>query len=158
MGIRTEGADDLDRIAHALKEAGDKELQKAVSGAFREVARPLGQDVIEEASEEFPHAGGFADYLRSKGKVLVSSSLRGRVASVQVIFRNKGVQFGALNKGRLRHPVFARSSQTSRQWTWTTQNVHPGAFDRAFEKRASRAQEVALEAAQGVLDDIARKA
>lgn len=158
MGFRTDGADDLDRIAAALKQAADGDLQKAVSGAIREIARPLGSEVLEEAVDEFPHGGGFAAYLASKGKVLVSNSLRGRIASVEVIFRNKGVQFAALEKGRFRHPVWARSSETRRQWTWVDQNVHPGAFSRAFEKRAERAREVALEAAQGVLDDIARKA
>lgn len=158
MGLRTEGADDFDRIARALKEAADKDLQKAVSGALRDVAKPLGVEVLEEAADEFPHAGGFAAYLANKGKVLVSNNLRGRVAATEVIFRNKGVQFGSLNKGHLRHPVWARSTETRREWTWVDQNVPSGAFTRAFEKRASRAREAALEAAQGVLDQVARKA
>lgn len=158
MGFRTEGADDLDRVARALKDAADKDLQKRVSAAMREVARPIGRQVLEEGARALPSRGGFASYVEEKGRVLVSNSLRGRVASVEVILRNKGVQFKAIDAGRLRHPVFARGTQARNDWPWVTQAIRPGAFSRPFEEKAATARGEIIEAAQGVLDQVARKA
>lgn len=153
--IRTEGADDLDRLAAALREAADKNLQRRMSKAMRDVARPIGLAVLHDGAEEMPHAGGFSNYLTNKGRVGVSTALRGKVASVSVLLRNRGVQFKAMDAGILRHPVFADHDLTRKQWTWVAQSVAPGAFSRAFERRAETARAAVLAAGQQVLNDAA---
>lgn len=155
--IRTEGADDLQRLADALKEAADKDLQKQVSAAIRGEAKPLGQRVLRRGAEQMPHRGGLAERVAALGRVGVSNSLRGRVASVQVLLRNKGVDLKAMDAGFVRHPVFARSTQTRKEWTWRRQDVPAGAFTKAFEAGAAEVRDAALRGAQAALDDVARK-
>ncbi len=155
--IRTAGSDDLDKIAKALKEAGDKDLQKQVSAAMRKVAKPIGEQTLREGAEGLPHRGGLADYVASKGRIGVSNSLRGRSASVTIALRNKGVRFAAMNRGILRHPVYGRPGLTRKQWTWAQQAIKPGLFSDAFEKQADTARKAVNKAAQDVLDDVARK-
>lgn len=149
--IRTDGADDLDRIAAALRQAADRELQKKVSGAMRGPARVLGRVVLDEGSQEMPSRGGLAARIRELGRVGVSNSLRGRVASVNVILKNKGVNLKALDVGVLRHPVFG-----NRGW-WVQQQVPGGAFSRAFDREAGSVRDEVTKAAQDVLTDVARK-
>jgi hypothetical protein len=153
--FRIQGTEDLQRIGTALKEAGDKDLQKAVSGAIRSEAKPFGERVLRRGAGEMPARGGFRARVLGQGRVGVSASLRGRLASVSVILRNKGVDLKALDAGILRHPVFARQGMSR---TWVRQSVPQGAFSRAFDLESAPVREKALDAAQGVLDDVARKA
>lgn len=155
MVVRVEGTDDLQRIADALKEAGDKDLQKSIAAALRSEAKPLGERVLRRGAESMPHRGGLAERVAGLGRVGVSSALRGRVASVSVILRNKGVDLKSLDAGILRHLVFA---QSGRPRTWVRQTVPAGAFRQAFEDEAREVQAKAVKAAQGVLDDVGRKA
>lgn len=176
-GIRLEGVEQLQKIADALKEAGDKDLQKQVSAALRGEAKPLGARVLARGAEEMPHRGGLAARVADIGRVGVSSALRGRVASVQVILRNKGVDLKSMDAGIVRHPVFLRNrtdllrrktvrgkgghilgGEDRKDWTWVRQSVPAGAFRRAFEAESAEVQQAALKAAQAVLDDVARKA
>lgn len=150
MAIRTEGADDLQRLAEALKAAGDKDLQKQVSKSIREEAKPLGQRVLRRGAEDLPQRGGLADRVQALGRVGVSSSLRGRVASVQVLLRNKGADLKSMDAGIVRHRVFGSDR-------WVAQSIRAGAFSRAFDTEAGEARKAALKGAQKALDDAARK-
>lgn len=158
MTLRIEGTDDLQKVADALKEAGDKDLQKRISGALRSEAKPLGLRVLRRGAEEMPHRGGLSARVAGEGRVGVSSALRGRVASVSVILRNKGVDLKSMDAGILRHPVFGRADRSRKEWAWTRQSVPAGAFRRAFDAEAAEVQKAAVKAAQDVLDDVARKA
>ena len=149
-GVRTTGADDLDRIAAALKQAADTDLNKQVSAAMRKVARPLGAKVIEEGSQDMPQRGGLAARIRELGRVGVSNSLRGRVTSVNVILKHRGVNLRSLDAGVLRHPVFGNRG------VWVQQQVPGGAFSRAFEREAPKVRGEVTRAAQDVLEDVAK--
>jgi len=59
----------------------------------------------------------------------------------------KTSDLNAINRGRLRHPVYARPG---RKAGWVNQLVEPGTYDKAIEKHA----ETALDDIQRVLDDI----
>lgn len=155
--VRLQATDDLQKLADALKEAADTDLQKQVSAAMRAVAKPLGQRVLAKGSAELPRRGGLADYVAAKGRIGVSNSLRGKTASVTLALRNKGVRFAAMDRGKLRHPVFGRPGFTRKEWTWTQQAIRPGAFSRQFEAEADEVAAEVNKAAQQVLDNVARK-
>jgi hypothetical protein len=151
MVSRIEGLEDLQRVADALKEAGDKDLQNKVSAALRNQAKPLGLLVLRTGAAEMPHRGGLSGRVSGMGRVGVSSALKGRVSAVSVILRNKGVDLKSMDAGVLRHPVFGNRS------AWVRQSVPSGAFSRAFDAEALVVQRAATKAAQDVLDDVARK-
>lgn len=151
-GLRLEGTDELQKVADALKEAGDKDLQKQISAALREEAKPLGLRVLRAGAAPMPHRGGFAQRVEGMGRVGVSSSLRGRTASVTVALRNKGADLKSLDAGILRHKVFGNAD------VWVRQSVPAGSFRRAWESEAAAVRERAVKAAQGVLDEVGKKA
>lgn len=153
--IRTEGADDLQRLANALKASGDKDLRARVGKAIRDEAKPLGKRVVDRGSEEMPQRGGLADRLRDQGKVGVALSLRGKVAAVRLTLRNPGADLYQINRGILRHPVFARKGRDKR--VWVAQPVPALAFKRAFDDQVEPARKVAIKAVESALDEIARK-
>lgn len=151
--IRTEGTDDLQKIADELREAGDKKLARKVGAAIRKAAKPAGQTALRAGAYDMPGRGG----LRSKlleSKIGVSAWLRSQRALVEVKLRNP-VDLRALDRGILRHPVFADPEKTRKQWTWVRQEVREGAFSGPFERQADKVRGEALEAAQDVLDEVA---
>lgn len=153
-GIRVEGADDLERVARAFRE-GDKDLQRKVSAAMRNAAKPLGEVVVRAGASVMPHRGGFAARVAAT-RVGVTNSLRGKSATVTIRARSlEGYDLAGLDRGLLRHPVFARAGARR---VWASQPVPAGAFSAAFRLRAPQVQRDVLNAADGVLDTIARKA
>lgn len=152
MTLRIEGTDDLQRIADALKEAGEKELSNRVIKDMRNAAKPIGVRVLQRGAEEMPHTGGLSARIAALGSVGVNSALKGRVATVSVVLRTKGAALPKLNQGNLRHPVFGNRE------VWVGQPVPPGAWTRAFKAEQAEATAAVLKAAQGVLDDVGRKA
>lgn len=151
MAIRTEGADDFDQIARALREA-DKDLKRKTTAAMRKAAKPAGLRTIEKASEAMPRRGGFADYLQAQGRVGFGTSLRDSGSSLSMLLRHKGVDLRRLERGILRHPVFGNRD------VWATTKVPAGEFGKAFEQEVPPIRQAVLDAAQDVLDDVARKA
>lgn len=151
MTFGTEGAEQLRRVASALKDAGDTGLMRAVGAAQRDEAKPLGLRVLRRGAREMPKRGGLAARVGASSAG-VTSTVSGRVASSTVALRNTGVDLKSLDAGTLRHKVFGNPE------VWVRQSVPPGAFRRAFDAEAADVSRKALKAAQGVLDDVARKA
>ncbi|HJR90329.1 MAG TPA: hypothetical protein VJ782_09260 [Aeromicrobium sp.] len=146
-------SDDLQRISRALKEAGDKGLQKRVSAAMRQEAKPLGERVLRAGAGKMPRRGGLSSRISSRGKVLISNSLGGKSASVTLRLKTSdGYDLRGLDRGQLRHPVYGHRK------TWVRQSVPANAFTEAFEAEAPRFRQSILKAAQDTLNDVARKA
>lgn len=106
-----EGVDtsDYQRMATALRRAGDKELWAATRRTLSAAAQPAGLEAIREGSGAMPSRGGLRARLESGGRVTVRMRLDGAVAALQT---KDGVQLGALDGGDLRHPVFAGVSMS----------------------------------------------
>lgn len=151
MAIRTKGADDLNQLGAALKEAGDRDLTKQLRKEFREIGRPIGRKVLIKGAEEMPQRNGFAARVVEQGRVGIGASLGGRITSVRIILKNKGVDLRRVDRGILRHPVWGNREN------WVAQQVPEGAFTRAFNSEAKEARKAALTAAQATLKTVSRK-
>lgn len=149
VSLRTQGADDLDKIAARLREAGDRKLKNNVAASIRKAAKPMGSDILREAAEDMPQRGGFAARLAGR-KFGVRSSLTGRSASVWLAFKPGGKGLAAIDKGDLRHPVYGHRK------TWVSQRVPAGRLSAALQKQAPKMQRAVLDAANKTLDDVAR--
>jgi hypothetical protein len=151
-GLRIEGTDDLQKVADALKEAGDKDLVNRFRKRLRDAGKPIGLRVLNRGADEMPQRGGLSNHIKAVGKVSVNSALQGRVASISVVLRTKGTDLRSINRGELRHPVFGNRE------VWVGQPVPVGAWTRAFEAERQEATDAALKAIQEALDDVAGKA
>jgi len=104
-------ASDYTRLAGKLRDA-DKAIAKQVRAELADAAKPFGEEVIRDGSDGMPRRGGLRELLQQGGRV----SLRMRSDGVDIALQNRdGVQLGPLNKGSLRHPVFARAGMSSRE-------------------------------------------
>lgn len=149
LGVNVE---DFGKFAKAARDA-DKSVQKAVRKGFRDAAKPLGEDVVREGSQQMPARGGLRDRL-SKGKIGIAASF-GKNPKVTVKLGTRaGYQLSSLDSGTLRHPIFARQGRKRR---WTAQHVPSGTYSEAFQRGAPKVRERVLREMQRALDDIARE-
>lgn len=171
---------DLDAYKAAAKrvKAADEQLQRDFRAKLRDVAKPLGEQVIVEGAEEMPSRGGLRERLKTGRATVNASSLRVTLS----LASSSGVHLEPINRGKLRHPVFAAHQATKRSakqtalasdgtlkgvslrkavnkvrrkgWAWVGQDVPAGTYDKAFEGHKDEVVEqlvnVANEALKGI--------
>ncbi len=120
-------AEDYQRLQAKLKDI-DKKVARALRKRIREAAGPIGRLVLEQGASKMPKRGGLAAYL---GASKVAVSMRSTGADVWLGNKKKS-QVSLLNRGLLRHPVWARADRTRKQWGWSTQEVPAEAFTDAL--------------------------
>jgi hypothetical protein len=130
-------ADDYLKLQKALKDPSlDRKIARVYRRRLRDAAGPLGRKVLMRGADEMPHRGGLSAYLLGHSPVSVSTRSKG----VDVwLGSKKKSQLSLLNRGFLRHPVWARGDRTRKQWGWATQEVPPAAFSRALQDLAPEA-------------------
>lgn len=142
--IEVRGADQLAALARALKEAGEKGLQRELARGIAKAVRPFKAAVANSASDTLPSSGGLAARAAAGSVPRVRRNANG----VRMVATGKQGLKGlrALNAGTVRHPVYGRDA-------WVSQSVAPGFWDRAVE-------EVAPEVRKGIeeaMDAVAKK-
>lgn len=141
MGALKVDASEYKALVQRLR-AADRSVQTSLRRRLREAGKPLADAVIQEGPEGLPEGGGLADFLRSAKGGLSMTATR-----LQIRLSYGKHDLAAVNRGRLRHPVFGHRR------TWVNQSVAAGTYDKAIEKHADEAgREI-----EQVLDDIARE-
>lgn len=111
--------------------------------------KPLVKAAKESALTELPRGGGLNEWVAG-GRFSTSLRMSGRNPGVSIRAARKGHDYRAIDRGRLRHPVFG-----NRQ-VWVTQLIKPGFFTERMKKEA-KSMQVRREIIT-VVDDVARKA
>lgn len=94
--------------AASLRALADKGLTKAVRKGLREVAKPLGEDMIRGGAAAMPKRGGLSDRV-AHSTVGQRNTLAGGNVGVELLLRQRnGYRLDQMDAGRLRHPVFER--------------------------------------------------
>ncbi len=114
------GAEDLERIGKALKQVGNRELRLELLRAIRTATKPTHQQIRDSARQLLPHRGGLAELI-AKSSLTTRTRLSGRSVGVRIVARSSH-DIKALDKGRLRHPVYGNRD------SWVTQYVKTGWF------------------------------
>lgn len=130
-------ASDCARLSAKLKGA-DRVIKRHVVGAIKASAQDSGETVIKDGSASMPSRGGLRDYLQSGGKVGIR--LRSDGAFLTLTNR-QGIQLAPLDKGDLRHPVFAgprMSAASARKMASDLQAQSGGKFKYGVGRAASR--------------------
>lgn len=120
-------AQDLARLAKALKDAGRNDLRKELLRRVRESGVETIPKIQASALERLPRRGGLAAKVAAE-RASVRASYGGNAARVK-IWRKRG---RGLNEGRLRHPVFGHMK------TWVGQEVDTGWFDDPIRRAAPK--------------------
>lgn len=123
---------DLLGVSKALKRVGDKGLGKQMGRALQKASEDLRPTIRESAAALLPSRGGYAGVMSKSLKF--RQQLQTSATSARVVFlihadgRRERRDVPAVNRGRLRHPVYGNRD------AWTDQKVRPGFVDRPVDK------------------------
>lgn len=157
LDLRIEGADQLSKVAVALKQHGSKELRGELTKAITRSVKPLKKDVKAHATNVLPSRGGL-------GARVAKTTLQHRRRTSA---SNPGISIHAkpssrtlrdparVDKGRARHPVYGMAASRA---AWVLQDVPPGWFTKPLQDGGSEVREEIVKAMQDVADKIARAA
>jgi hypothetical protein len=138
--IEVAGGDQFRRLAIRMKQAGRRDLLRELRKELRNAGRPTVAHV-QAAYRTLPDISP-ARRPGAQARVSVAKAVRvelrasATAARVRVLVDPKRLpeDMRALpkiwEKGRWRHPVFARDSQARTEWTWVEQQSHPAAVFR----------------------------
>jgi hypothetical protein len=139
------GGEQLEKVARRLKEIGDKELRKELFSGIQRAAKPMKLAAQQAARSKLPRRGGLNEWVASsKFTVSVRS---GKFPAARVTGKKSGHDLAALNRGRLRHPLYGDRGH------WYTQQIDANWFSDAMAAQAPAVREEIV----AILDDIARR-
>ena len=146
VDLRVSGVDDLERIAAEIKETGDRGLRKDLLRGINRALKPAKAAVKEAARRELPHHGGLDEFVASS-RIGSSTRSSGRNPGVRLTGKKSGHDLRAIDRGRLRHPVFGNRN------AWVTQEVKPGWWSQTLQEQAPEVRHEVVSA----LDEVARR-
>lgn len=142
MELQVEGDDDLRRLGAELKQLGDKQFRTEVFRGLSRAVKPLRQTALKSPHlvPGLPRRGGLAATLaaglKGRGGVKSKRKLSGRNVGISISGSSSGHDISAMNRGRLRHPVWGRQ-----RGIWVNQSITPGFWDRPLVQEAPKARE-----------------
>ena len=121
----------------ALYKSSDPPTQKALRAALKAAALPMGQDAIKGGTASLPRHGGLQALFAATTSPSVQLAAAGTSPRVTVKIASKGAKHdvASLERGRLRHPVFARGQrykETGLFPSWANTKIQPHQFSKAF--------------------------
>jgi hypothetical protein len=151
--LEIQGAEEFAAVAKALKQAGEKDLQKELRVAIQRAAEPMVDAVREHIEQYLPdrYAAVLAPALKTGQSWRTGGSVTGLVLTGYAKGRSKRRYVKAINAGILRHPVWGNRS------AWVAQQVRPGFWDEPMANAAEKPTEEIQQALGDVAGKLARK-
>lgn len=144
------GAEKFEKVAKALKQAGDKELRKELYSSINRATKPMRANAKKSAERNLPRAGG-----------LNKRVARARMSTRRVTGKNPGVkivakgmdQLALMDSGMVRHPVWGNRGR------WVNQPIPDaeGWFSKPMEDGKPEAAREIVHALDGVAKKLAKK-
>lgn len=149
ISVDVSGRKQLAELAERINAAADRGIRRELTKALNESTEPAKDAVRQSALDLLPKSGGLAA-LVAASRISTRTSLRGRNPSVRITQRLAGHDLKAIDRGRLRHPVFGNRS------TWVSQTVPAGYWTTPMERNARRTRREVVFAMQRVSRMVAR--
>jgi hypothetical protein len=145
--LEIRGADKLGKLAKALKQAGDKDLQKELYAGLNRATKPLRSDAKRSADENLPRRGGLN---KRVARARMSTRRRGgKNPGIKIVAKGMP-QLGRIDRlGKVKHPVHGHRDR------WVDQKI-PEAQGWFTDPMQAGAPPVRKELVR-TLDAIARK-
>lgn len=110
MGALTVDTGDYKAAVRKLNSA-ERAVKDSLRSRIWKAGKPLADEVIKDGPEGMPSRGGLRDWLRSSKGGLSMTQTR---LAIQITKAGGGHDLAAINRGKLRHPVFARSRYSAK--------------------------------------------
>lgn len=147
--LSVKGAEKFGYLAKALRQTGDKDLRKELYAGISRSVKPLTAAVKAGTQNYFPrrYALELAKSLRVRARRRGGRDPSVRLVGQAKTSRGKERNLAALNRGRLRHPLYGNRG------FWYDQAVPPNWWDEPLLEDVDQVREDLV----SVLDGIARK-
>jgi hypothetical protein len=146
VDFRMTGGDELAAVGRRVKAAGNRGLSKEFRAGLAKAARPATEAARRGARDDLPSQGGLNETVAA-GKFTAKVKVTGSSADLTVS-ASAGMDLPALDRGRLRHPVYGHRG------TWVNQTIPAGWFSKRMEEQADRVIEPVVKAAFDMLDKL----
>lgn len=146
IDLKIKGGDQLDDLARALREAGDKALKRELFKGMNRATKPLKAAAQKEAAARLPKSGGLAARV-AKARISTKTST-GKNVSVSLTCKDGAA--ATTDRGFVMHPVYGNKS------AWVRQSVDPGWFTDTMRENAELVRKELIEAMDAVADQIKR--
>lgn len=132
--LRIANFNQFGQFAANLKEA-DKQLAAKVRKGIRDEAKPVAVEVIKEGARKVPARGGLRALVEDASPTVTVTS-RG---VTMTLYNRRRTNLSALDRGYIRHPVFASKALPRSEWKWVKQMTPQtkNAFTDAFHHVAA---------------------
>ncbi len=154
VSLSEHGAEQFFALSRRLKVAGDKDLRRELYRGLNRAMKPLITEVRASALETLPKTGGLAAEIAGS-KMRTQRRTGAKSVGVKLIVTGptlgsmgRGRDIGAINRGRLRHPLFGDRHH------WYLQTVTPGWFSKPTDSSGPAVREQLLVAMKTVADKI----
>ena len=144
-------AEQLGALVKALKDA-EKDVRREFYKSINGVTKPVRADMLASVLPSLPSRGGLAAEIHGATK-LRTSATAGRNPGARIWARAKGHDVPALNRGRLRHPVYGNR----RRWVGQSAGIKAGFLDAPFDKSVPVVRRELLKAIDRIAQKIYRK-
>lgn len=141
---------DLEKASRALKAAGTREMRSRLRKIMSEETKPTRKKIRQSAIDSLPSRGGLNKWAARTPSI--NTDFREQSAGVRIRMQKKGHDIAALNRGRLRHPLFGNRNH------WYEQSITPGFFTKPVEGDAEDLRRRITAALEKYIDDLSRKA
>lgn len=150
--VSLHGGAELRYVAGKLRKAAARDLTRELRSGQRTAFRPLEKEIRAEAALTLPHRGGYAAILARTTKVSVRTGVGKTALTARIYARGRTElrDVAAVNRGLLRHTRFGDRRH------WYPQKVRAGYVDRPADRLADRVLRESADAAERVLQKIAR--
>lgn len=123
FSLKVTGADKLERLSKALRDAADKDLKKELGKGVRRAVRPMRETFKAGALGFLPFRGGLAEEVADGMRFRTKIRTGGSSVGVRVVAALPGHDLAAMNRGRLAHPVYGNRR------VWVNQQIRPDWWD-----------------------------
>ena len=141
---------DMDKVAKTLKAAGTKEMRTRLRKIMATETKPLRQKIKQSAKDTLPSKGGLNKW--AAVTPAQNTDFREKSAGVRIRMSKKGHDLAALNRGRLRHPLFGNRK------FWYQQSIAEGFFTKPIEEDGDALKARIAEAIDAYVKELERKA
>jgi len=150
MTIDITGGEQLAALDIALRRAGERELLEQLREGTSAPLRAIIPSLRASARATLPQRGGLAGVVATS-RFDVRIRYGGRSPGVQLVGTN-AIQIRRLDRGLLRHPVYARGPR--QDWRWVRQRVPSGWFTNPTDDARPRIARAVGDALQAVAEQV----
>ncbi|WP_029289136.1 hypothetical protein [Cellulomonas sp. HZM] len=146
-----QGREELARLGTRLRAVADQDAAKGIQNALRrevrEITKSTRTNIKKSALARLPSRGGLNRWAASTPGA--TTTLHGRSTAVKIAMRKRGHDIAALNRGKVRHPLFGQRT------TWLEQDITEGFFTDVLTAEAPDIQRRILAAIRKAAQDAA---